>query len=121
MDNNFQINEKLYRAVYPSEIMEMYWKKDGSISSAALADPKGLSVDRGYFRTDTAVVSEMRKKFTGNIIFLYVKHCLDIGAIVKYLPSKNNPYHCEIHRSEEKILLSKSQRHFLANKAVLVY
>lgn len=120
MDNTFQINEKLYRAVYPPEIMEMYWKKDGNISSAAFADPKGLSVDRGNFREDTAVVSEMRKKLAGHIVFLYVRHCFDIGAIVKYLPSKNNPYHSEIHGNEENPLLSKSQRRFLADRAVLI-
>ena len=52
MDNIFPKNEKLYRAVYPPEAAELFWKADGSISSAAFADPKGLSVDRGDFRVD---------------------------------------------------------------------
>ncbi len=42
MDESFNINEKLYRAVYPPEVMQMYWKRDGSVSSAAFADPHGL-------------------------------------------------------------------------------
>ena len=57
MDNTFEPSEKLYRAVYPPEIADIFWKRDGSISSAAFADPHGLSVDRGDYRDDEVVVS----------------------------------------------------------------
>ena len=117
MDNKFLSDEKLYRAVYPPEIADMFWKNDGSVSSAAFADPNGLSVDRGDYRSDTAVILAMQKKFTGHIISLYVKNCMDIGAAVKYLPSRTNPYHSEIHGSSTVPLLSKSQRRFLASRA----
>ncbi len=120
MDNTFRINEKLYRAVYPPEIAEIFWRKDGTISSAAFADPKGLSVDRGDFRPDNEVVSSMQKRFSGRIISLYVKNCMDIGASVKYLPSASNPYHSEIHGNDTTVLLSKQQRLFLARKAVVI-
>lgn len=120
MDNTFEMNEKLYRAVYPPEIAEMFWRKDGTISSAAFADPKGLSVDRGDYRPDNDVVLSMRKRFTGRIISLYAKNCIDIGAAVKYLPSASNPYHSEIHGNDTNPLLSKQQRLFLAGKAVIV-
>ena len=120
MDNTFKKDEKLYRAVYPPEIADMFWKRDGSLSSAAFADANGLSVDRGYYRSDLEVCKDMRSRFTGRIISLYVKNCIDIGAIVKYLPSTSNKYHSEIHGSNETPLLSKSQRRFLAGKAVLV-
>ena len=50
MDNIFRIDEKLYRAVYPPEVMDMFWKRDGSVSSAAFEDRNGLSVDRGDYR-----------------------------------------------------------------------
>ena len=56
MDNSFFDDEKLYRAVFPPEIVDMYWRRDGTISSAAFADPKGLSVDRGDYRPDEDVV-----------------------------------------------------------------
>ena len=117
MDNTFLPDEKLYRAVYPPEMVEMFWRKDGSVSSAAFADPKGLSVDRGNYRTDETVIAELQKRFVGHVISLYVKNCSDIGAIIRYLPSKNNPYHSEIHGGETSALLSKSQRLFLARKA----
>lgn len=117
MDNTFLPNEKLYRAVYPPELASMFWRDDDTLSSAAFADPKGLSVDRGNFRPDSVVVSEMSKRFTGRIISLYVKNCNDVGAYVRYLPSKSNLYHSEIHGSETKVLLSKSQRYQLARKA----
>ena len=120
LDNTFDLNEKLYRAVYPPEIAEMFWRKDGSISSAAFADPKGLSVDRGYHRSDNDVVTVMQKRFKGRIVSIYAKNCLDIGAAVKYLPSAANPFHSEIHGSDNTPLLSKQQRLYLARKAVIV-
>ncbi|MCR5117796.1 MAG: hypothetical protein K6A97_09850 [Lachnospiraceae bacterium] len=121
MDNKFTNTEKLYRAIYPPEVMEMFWKKDGTLSSAAFADANGLSVDRGYNRPESEVITDMTKRFTGRIVSLYVKNCLDIGAIVKYLPSKSNKFHSEIHGSETTALLSKSQRFFLAARAVIVH
>ena len=35
-DNIFFDCEKLYRAVFPQSRVQMFWKKDGTISSAAL-------------------------------------------------------------------------------------
>ncbi len=120
MDDTFSSSEKLYRAVYPPEIAEMFWRRDGSVSSAAFADPKGMSVDRGDYRLDAEVKSDMNKRFIGSIVRLYVKNCRDAGAVVLYLPSRNNPYHSEIHGSDTNILLSKQQRHYLARKAVII-
>ena len=114
MDKKFIGNEKLYRAVYPPEIAEIYWKKDGSVSSAAFADPNGLSVDRGYYRADEEVVLDMSQRFTGSIIRVYVKNCSDIGALIKYLPSKKNIWHSEIHGSKTVKLLSKVVTTFLS-------
>ena len=34
MTEQFDIYERLYRAVYPPEIMPMFWKENGEISSA---------------------------------------------------------------------------------------
>ena len=120
MDNTFAPDEKLYRAVYPPETVAMFWRKDGSLSSAAFADPKGLSVDRGDHRTDDAVVSSMKKRFSGIIVRLFVKNCYNTGAVPRYCPSKTNPWHSEIHGSETSVLLSKSQRLYLAEKAVVI-
>ena len=120
MDNTFFDDEKLYRAVFPPEIADMYWRRDGTISSAAFADSRGLSVDRGYYRSDEDVKKNMESRFIGRIVRFYVKNCSDIGAIVYYSPSKNNPYHSEIHGSNTSILLSKQQRHYLSKKAVMI-
>ena len=120
MDNTFLNTEKLYRAVYPPEVADIYWKIDGSLSSAAFADPRGLSVDRGDYREDQEVIEDMRCRFRGHIISLFVKNCFDVGAIVRYLPSRTNKYHSEIHGNEETPLLSKSQRRALARAAVVI-
>ena len=117
MDNTFKLTEKLYRAVYPPEVADLYWKKDGSISSAAFADPKGLSVDRQGNRDEGDVIDHMRQQFNGHILSIYVKTCESIGAVVRYLPSKQNCYHSEIHGSQDTVLLSKAQRRYLASHA----
>lgn len=120
MDERFEMKEKLYRAVYPPEIADIFWKADGTVSSAAFADPKGLSVDRGNYRSDEEVVASMRKRFSGHIISVYVKNCSDVKAQLVYLPSGSNPYHSEIHGSKASLLLSKSQRRHLAQSAVIL-
>ena len=120
MDSTFRNEEKLFRAVYPPEVVEMFRRFDGRVSSAAFADPKGLSVDREGDRTVKQVVSSLNDRFSGRIIYVRVKNCLEAGASVKYLPSAKNPYHSEIHGNDSVVLLSKSQRRFLASRAVEV-
>lgn len=121
MDDVFPNGEKLYRAVYPESYMQMFWKKDGTISSAAFTDKNGLSVERGNFRGDKQVIEEMQKFFQGCIISLTVEQCKDADAIVKYKPSNRSQYHSEIHGSETIPLLSKSQRKRLASSAKIEY
>ena len=117
MNNTFKPDEKLYSAIYPPEIASLYWKQDETLSYKAFEDPKGLSVDRGDYRDDTLVISDMRKRLNGYIFKLYVRTCNEAGAVIRYLPSKNNPYHSEIHGSDDKIILSKHQCFLLAKKA----
>ncbi len=120
MDSFFNQDEKLYRAVYPPEIQNLFWKSDGSVSSAAFADPKGLSVDRGYYRGDDEVMIDMSKRFRGRIVRLSVADCNGVDAFIKYCPSRKNIYHSEIHGSRDCILLSKRQRVILASKAIIL-
>lgn len=117
MDSSFDGAERLYRAVYPPSHPGMFWKKDGTISSSAFSDPKGLSVERGYYREPEEIIDKMRRTFTGCIVSLSVQNCRDVEAVVKYLPSKTNEYHSEIHGSDTKVQLSKSQRLQLARVA----
>ena len=90
MDNTFPNCEKLYRAVFPESYMQMFWRKDGTVSSAAFTDKQGLSVERGDFREDENVIEEMRKFFHGCIISLTVEQCRDVDAVIKYKPSKRS-------------------------------
>ena len=105
MDSTFEGAERLYRAVYPPSHPGMYWKKDGRISPSAFADPKGLSVERAFYRKSEEIVEKMKKD------------CRDVDAVVKYLPSRDNEYHSEIHSSNTVVLLNKSQRFHLAEVA----
>lgn len=121
MNEFFPDDEKLYRAVYPPEQADMFWKDDGSVSSAAFSDPNGLSVERGNFRTDDAVIEEMKKQFTGRVVSVNAKQCRDVQAVIRYLPTRRSAYHSEIYGSKEKKLLTKSQRRRLAEVAKIEY
>jgi len=117
MTEQFDENEKVYRAVYPPEIMPLFWKENGEISSAVFKDKKGLSVERAGDRIEDEVINDMRLFFYGAIISIVVIDCSLCGAVVKYLPTKRSIYHSEIHGEKDRILLSQSQCKYLAKMA----
>ena len=119
MDKTLKTDEKLYRAVYPPEVRDMYWKNNGEVSSAAFYDTRGCSVDRGNYRTDDEVVRDMQRRFSGRIVAVTVGICVEVGAKVVYKPSENI-FHSEIHGSDSKIVLNKSQRKCIARNAKVV-
>lgn len=121
MNDSFPEEEKLYRAVFPPSQLSMFWKKDGSLSSAVFADRNGLSVERGDDRNADIVINEMKKFFIGRIISVTVKNCNETNAVIKYLPTKRSKYHSEIHGSQTSKLLDKRQRRYLAQKAQIEY
>lgn len=63
----------------------------------------------------------IRQTIRGCIVSIKVEDCNETQAIVKYLPTKNNQYHSEIHGGEDKLLLDKRQRVYLAQKAQKEY
>ena len=109
-------NELLLRAVLPKAF---FWK-EGRLSSAALKDGRGLSVDRTYDRSIEESVIYMRQNLDGDIVSIKPSDCRKVNAVVRYRPTKNI-FHCEIHGSEEKIVLSPKQAKELALCAEVVY
>ncbi|MCR5322424.1 MAG: hypothetical protein K6E85_04015 [Lachnospiraceae bacterium] len=65
MTEQFDTYERLYRAVYPPNIMPMFWKENGQLSSAAFKDKNGLSVERDGGRDEKTVIDIMRLYFLG--------------------------------------------------------
>ena len=120
MNNTFSENELLYRAVYPPEHSKMFWKDETHVSSAVFLDKKGLSVERGDFRSDEEVVQYMRKSFVVKIISVTTKMCNDVNAKLFYKPTKRSIYHSEIHGSESKRILSPQQRRVLSQNCKIV-
>lgn len=120
MDNTFAGDEKLYRAVWPPSHARMYWKKDGSVSSAAFKDKRGLSVERGYHRDDTTVVETMKTFFSGIVIKVGVDDCHAVNALVLYLATERSRYHSEIHGSRDLVVLDSNQCKYLAEHCKVV-
>ena len=117
MDDSFILDEQLLRAVLP---IDKYWKEDGSLSSAAFKDKKGLSVDRTGNRTLEESAAFIRSHLSGTIVWVTVQHCYEAKAAVYYLPLSNNIYHSEIHRDVSQKELSKGQARLLAKKATII-
>ena len=117
MTEQFEVNEKLFRAVYPPEIRPLFWKENGEVSSAVFKDKKGLSVERAGNRDELTIVDSMRRFFYGVIISVRTQDCWVCRAVLKYLPTKRSLYHSEIHGSEDRVLLSQSQCKYLARIA----
>lgn len=81
MDNNFDEKEMLLRVVLPDDI---YWKDDGSISSAAFKDSNGLSVDRVNNRSLSEAVGYIHNHFPQRIIVsVEVQDCNSVKACCK--------------------------------------
>lgn len=116
----FYDDEKLYRAIFPPEVRQFYWKKNGQISSAAFKDKNGLSVERGNYRDDKLVIEDMRKWFVGMIVYWNVAVCRDVGAIVRYKPTTRSIFHTEIHSGENRVLLTASQARAIAKRVKVI-
>jgi hypothetical protein len=119
MDDQFDVNEMLLRAVYPPNIRPDMWHGK-RITSAAFKDKRGLSVDRLYNRQVDEGVRFMRTKLHGHIVSVTVNDCNNVSAHVVYCPSPNNIFHSEIHGSPDTILLNEDQCLALSRRAVVV-
>lgn len=120
MDELFEQREKLLRAVRPPDRRPDFWV-NGKLSSAALKDKRGLSVDRTYDRTLESAIEFMKSRLEGYIVSISVPACNLAQVCLKYLPSRDDVYHCEIHGSETEIVLSDLQALLLARAAKLEY
>lgn len=113
--------EKLYRAIWPRTKKPNFWKSNGKISSAALKDPKGLSVDRTGRRSEAEALRQVKDNFTGSVVSITISDCQNVKATVFPMPSKKNRYHCEIHGNENVPEMSDSQCRGLAKNARIEY
>lgn len=120
MDETFDEREMLLRAVYPPSCRPKFWR-NGKLSSAALKDKNGLSVDRTYDRAIDDAVVAMAQRFTRLIVSVTVQDCNKVQACLRYRPSYSNPYHSEIHGSDTEVMLSDDQALILARSATIQY
>ena len=105
MDGTFIENEQLLRAVWPANRRPDFWE-NGRLSSAALTDKRGLSVNRTYDLPLENAVLIMSEQFSGLIVSISVAACNAVNAYVKYCPSQTNVYHSEIHGSPTEVMLN---------------
>lgn len=111
MDNHFEPQERLFRAVRPE-----YWHEDGTLDSNAFRWSKGLSVDRDGGRPYELASECLYSRIPEAIISVSAGVCQENSVLIRYLPSPTNKYHCELHSSETKIKLTLKQAAELAKR-----
>ena len=105
----FSADERLYRAIRPIDI---FWKKEGKISSAAFKDSQGLSCDRDMGRIDVSSCVCSLLKFLQRdetVVSISYRECIDVNATLEYEPIDGNEYHSLILNNHEKRQLTDSQ------------
>lgn len=120
----FKEDERFFRRI-PDQPTFIKVKENGekTISSAAFKDPRGCSVDRQADRVPESVQNKLYIQFCQTsagicaVADVSFQDCCDADAVVKEKPSRNNPLHCEIHKSDTQIELSRGQLKKLANNA----
>jgi len=110
----FDNDERLYRAVLPEGF---FWRHDGTLTSAALKDRKGLSTDRQMKRPYEDCIDFMRKRLCGSIVSVSCENCLEVKAMMQYDPREDNGFHTLILHDAEKMQLTNGQAKRLAELA----
>jgi len=114
----FENDERLYRAVLPGSI---FWRHDGTLTSAALKDRKGLSTDRQMRRPHEDCIEFMRKRLRGSIVSVSCENCEEAKAIVQYDKKDDNVFHTLILPDADKLQLTNGQAKRLAVWARIDY
>ena len=117
MDERFLPTELLFRSAKPD--LEMYWKPDGTPTSAVFKDSWGTSVDRDGGRTPDEAADFLSARKPGTILYVTVSACYEYGTFVRYCPTDDNPWHSQIQRSEDEPELTTSQAKRLARSAIV--
>ena len=113
LPNEIGDDEDLFRGVIANP--NMWNEKEGRPTSAIFKDSNGVSVDRDGGRNDTDSVNYLceRLKKKGTELRAVVKIsagvCRSCETLPLAKPCRNNPYHAEIHESQQKVEISSSK------------
>ena len=113
---DFYVSETLLRGVnkHPN-----FWNDDRQRpSSAIFKDSKGVSVnrtgeDKRYYTQSLNILKNNLGENIRTVVEVNVDACINMGLYLKYLPTDDNAYHSEIHKSENQVVLSKSEAKML--------
>lgn len=109
----------VFRALRPKMAFE---KPDGSVSSAAFKDKRGLSVEVDGGRSDFVVINTMHSYLEGNIVKIGVSVC-EANDVEIYNDFSSNKYHRLLlnkRRNEGDYCLTPIQCAALAAKCELI-
>lgn len=125
MGNLNNIGE-LYRIIKrskPDTIKRRNGKVVG-VSSALFKDECGVSVDQKMDRSEDESIDGLKSFFKQRlkgVASLFVSDVVNAEAVLISKPSKKLPYHAEIHKSHDEILLDDVQALQLADNCNLIY
>ncbi len=111
--------EYLYRGV-----IELNWDFDNDRpSSATFKDSKGVSVDRDGERLESdCIKSLLNSKNFFAVCKVLTSEVRKLNALVLYKPVlPSNPYHSEIHDSEERVQMRGKKPNKIRDRSIVVF
>ena len=120
-NEHIEADEILYRAI----LGNMYELIQRNAPRAPLfIDNNGLSVDRDGTRSEQEIIESFANRFKKARFHaaakIGAKTCINIGTYPVPRPSKNNPYHAEIHESPDEVRISRIKAMELASKCIII-
>lgn len=118
--------ETLYRVIKRSFPDFIKRRRNGTIgiSSACFKDKNGVSVGRKIDRSEDDVKQAFGKVFKTRMkgmVKLFGKDVENAKAILLNKPSRDDPYHAEIHKNDNEIELDDLQALQLADTCHIIY
>jgi len=121
--DGFYENESLLRGVNKNP---NFWNDEKQRpSSAIFKDSKGISVNRTgenkkYYTESLEILKHNLGDNIKTVAEINVSYCINLELYLKYLPTDDNIYHSEIHKSENQVTLSKSDAKKLSDLCKIV-
>lgn len=115
LEDRIRDDEVLYRALI------LKWFKNGRLTSAAFKQKNGASVDRDGGREEQAIIDTFEDRMPGRgLALIAARQCRDLETNPVANPIENNPYHAEIHDSQDKITIGISKARKLSKAVTII-
>ena len=111
-----------FRGVFNQQKRPTWWKKNGTLSSAAFKSSNGVSVIKKNDQDEAYVYSVLKKVIYADYAFSVTSKIIDeVCVFVEVAPSSLSECHCNLWKNSEKEDISNHQAKRLSEEAKPAY